>query len=195
MPSHCRTARNASLSGLGHSPCRYGARFVTDICTRGVSLSFTPLLLRLQLLHACDFCHVSRVVTLLPVDAVNSVQTQKAAPPHLLTMNSATTLMTSQHCRQPNPSHLLTMKSATTLMTSQHYWQPNSPHLLTTNSAPPLMTPQHCRQFNPPHHCRRTTNLLQTQLLLITICICICCYRCAVGWWVHVEGVQGCTCV
>jgi len=29
-------------------------------------------------MHACDQCHSSRVVTLLPVDAVNSVQTLKA---------------------------------------------------------------------------------------------------------------------
>jgi hypothetical protein len=55
---------------------------------------------RLKLLHAFDQWHSSRVVTILPVDTVHSVQTLKVLlmlKGRRLTMHSATTLMTSQH--------------------------------------------------------------------------------------------------
>jgi hypothetical protein len=62
-----------------------------------MATGFTPLLLRLKLLHACDQWHSSRAFTLLPVGTVNSAQALKGGwwrTARLLTMNSATTLTT-----------------------------------------------------------------------------------------------------
>jgi hexosaminidase len=53
----------------------YGARFPVEVYTRGMPLSFTPLL-RLKLEHACDQCHSSRVFTPLTGWHRNNVRFQ-----------------------------------------------------------------------------------------------------------------------
>jgi hypothetical protein len=50
----------ALVQRLANGSC--GARFPTEIYTRGVPLSFTPLL-RLKRCHACDQWHSSREFT------------------------------------------------------------------------------------------------------------------------------------
>jgi hypothetical protein len=95
----------------------YGARFSTEIYTlEGAIVS--RLLLRLKLLDACD---------ILPAHNVNSVQTLKAALPSLglvLTMNSChhtddVTTLKGGHSNV-RLGLVRTMNSAATLMPSQH---------------------------------------------------------------------------
>jgi hypothetical protein len=76
-PSRYEFVQGKSRSVQFDSAARYGARFSTEIYTRGVPLSFTPLL-RLKRCHACDQWHSSRVSTPLTVTTINFVQTLKA---------------------------------------------------------------------------------------------------------------------
>jgi hypothetical protein len=54
----------------------HGARFSAEAYTRGMPLSFTPLLC-LTRCRTRDQWHASRVVAFLPVDTANSVQSLK----------------------------------------------------------------------------------------------------------------------